>query len=836
MFFSLIMAFSLVASVAAYATMTPPADVTGATDVTTAPQTSEADESTSPEDTTATDTPPETSAPDTTVADETTAAPSTAELLAFRILTDSTAKSAYLEGESFDPTGYTLEVTYIDGTKAIIPSSEINYSPKGALSSSDKKITITYMDMSRTTSISVSAFKELKLSASKTEYLALDFFDPSTLTVKVVFDNNSEQEISYKDCSFSPSITDPLSSKTDEITLSYTYLGKTITGKLSIDVKPIVSIEIGGLEDTSFYECNYFAPPASMVVTAYYDAEKTISSVIEPQIPLAEELLVPDESGHATLTAIADGIEQSFTINVIAIKDISVDMGSTPLKYYYGEVFSPANIKVTAIYTDETTADISANVTYTYPDVIAHGSTITAVCAGHNIELPITLPVGSLLIVREPTKTEYLVGEKFNHAGLFLGLQYDDNSDNKILTSDLYTIPDVELEEGMEYVTANYYGATINIPIVVGNKTAYTSISITQVPTHLTYISGQTLNTEGLIVHAYIEGEENGIIIPIEDLIFSPSLDTLLTSDDEFFTIKFQIGVNKYLEATCPISVEEKVISNITVTKQPAKTEYKEGDKFDTTGMEVTIVYNDGTTAPVTNYSVPTTAFILTETGDEPVKVHIDITYGEYTCPVTVTVTPAEVDRITLAASPKKSTYYVGEIFDPDGLKIVLMYKDGTLSTIVPDGAYSFYPAGALTLDTKKVVVSFRGLEVNVPIMVIDPNAPETSTPPEDTDPIIPPITQPNPDDPDVTDAPDDPPTSSAGDETTAEPTGTSEITTLPSPDDTTNAPQNSGDTTTNQGSSGGSGSGLLIMWIVIIAIIVVALVVLIIYYKKNFT
>ncbi len=806
-FFALIMAFSLAASLVAFATVNPGENITEATDT-------------------------------TAVADDTTTsetAPPARELLTFKILASADAKKDYLEGESFDPTGYTLEVSYTDGSKAIVPSNEIVYSPAGALSSADQKITITYMDMSRTTPVSVSAFKELKVSASKTDYLALEFFDPSTLTVNIVFDDNSEKTIPFSDCSFSPALTSPLSSSTKSVELSYTYLGKTIKGTLDINVKPIVSIEISGLENTKFYECEYFAPPASMVVTAYYDAEKTISAIIEPEIPEAENLLAPGADGKATLTAVGDGVEQAFTIDVVALTKIDVDMGSTPTKYYYGEKFSPKAIKVTATYADETSRDISANVVYTYPEVIAHGSTITASVGTHEVALPVTLPVGTLLIVRQPTKTEYLAGEQFDKSGLFIGLQYNDGSDNKILTSDLYTIADTELLDGMEYVVAEYYGATVEIPVVVGNKTAYTSISITQIPTHLTYISGQTLNTEGLIVHAYMDGDSVGQLINIEDLIFSPSLDTLLTSADKSFTVKFKIGVDKYLEASCPISVEEKVISNITVTKQPLKTEYKEGDKFDNTGMEVSLVFNDGTTTPITNYTMSNTSFVLSENGENPVKLHLDITYGEYSCTVTVSVTPAKVNKLTLVASPIKSTYYVGEIFDPEGLKIIVMYDDDTLSAIVPDGAYTIYPAGALDTETKKVVVSFRGLEVNVPITVIDPNAPESS---ETEPPVIDPPTPDNSSE--VTTAPIVPPVSSETDEiTTSAPTDPSDITTLPTPDDhTTNEPD---DITTNGGTGGnGGGNGgnnmILIMWIVIIAIIVVALVVLIIYYKRNFT
>lgn len=47
-----------------------------------------------------------------------------------------------------------------------------------------------------------------------------------------------------------------------------------------------------------------------------------------------------------------------------------------------------------------------------------------------------------------------------------------------------------------------------------------------------------------------------------------------------------------------------KKVKRIEITTQPAKTEYMAGDKFDPKGMEVTAVYEDGTSEPITNYII----------------------------------------------------------------------------------------------------------------------------------------------------------------------------------------------------------------------------------------
>lgn len=47
-----------------------------------------------------------------------------------------------------------------------------------------------------------------------------------------------------------------------------------------------------------------------------------------------------------------------------------------------------------------------------------------------------------------------------------------------------------------------------------------------------------------------------------------------------------------------------KTVERIEITKQPTKTEYMAGDKFNPTGMVVTAVYEDGTSEPITNYII----------------------------------------------------------------------------------------------------------------------------------------------------------------------------------------------------------------------------------------
>lgn len=47
----------------------------------------------------------------------------------------------------------------------------------------------------------------------------------------------------------------------------------------------------------------------------------------------------------------------------------------------------------------------------------------------------------------------------------------------------------------------------------------------------------------------------------------------------------------------------QKVLTDIEITTEPTKKSYKEGEKFDKTGMKVIAKYSDGTTKEITNYT-----------------------------------------------------------------------------------------------------------------------------------------------------------------------------------------------------------------------------------------
>ena len=109
-----------------------------------------------------------------------------------------------------------------------------------------------------------------------------------------------------------------------------------------------------------------------------------------------------------------------------------------------------------------------------------------------------------------------------------------------------------------------------------------------------------------------------------------------------------QPGVDMLVFHELEVLKTVKTVKSIEITTPPTKTEYMAGDKFDPTGMVVTAVYKDGTSEPITNYSIfhgdkltKGQEYVTIQyddgSGNSDIKVRQTITVGAYEGPHTHT-------------------------------------------------------------------------------------------------------------------------------------------------------------------------------------------------------
>ncbi len=154
-----------------------------------------------------------------------------------------------------------------------------------------------------------------------------------------------------------------------------------------------------------------------------------------------------------------------------------------------------------------------------------------------------------------------------------------------------------------------------------------------------------------------------------------------------------------YAEATASKNVE-----SIAISGTPAKISYKVGEKFDPTGLTVTANYSDKTTEDVTaNVTWSFNPATITETTESVVAT---ATYEGKTAEEIFEL--KSLSSIAISGTPAKTSYKVGEKFDPAGLTVTATYSDNSTADITSTTTWDIDPA---TLSTEgQVTVTVRAV------------------------------------------------------------------------------------------------------------------------------
>ncbi len=180
---------------------------------------------------------------------------------------------------------------------------------------------------------------------------------------------------------------------------------------------------------------------------------------------------------------------------------------------------------------------------------------------------------------------------------------------------------------------------------------------------------------------------------------------------------KYSSGANTYNDSNIVYprgygltydSLIEKKITSVAVTSLPSKLNYFEGEELNTTGLELTVYYDDGTEEKVTDYTVGGFS------GDVGVNI-VTVTYGDFTVTFDVEVEEIRVTSISITALPYKLDYIEGEALDITGLEVTAYYNNGTeerVNEYTVDGYTS-------TKGIKTITVSYDGCTDTFAVTVV---------------------------------------------------------------------------------------------------------------------
>ena len=322
-------------------------------------------------------------------------------------------------------------------------------------------------------------------------------------------------------------------------------------------------------------------------------------------------------------------------------------------------------------------------------------------------------PTVTEIKVKTAPKTEYTEGDKFDPTGLVLTVKYDKGEDKEVAYGDAtkadFTFSpslDTALKTSDEKVTVTYAGKTADIKIEVEapvepEKPTVDKIAVKKVPAKTTYKAGETFDPNGLVLTVTMSDKTTKEVAygdeTAKDFAFNPTLDTALTEGMNKVTVTYagktaEIGIE--VKADTPVEPEKPTVEKVEIKANPAKIEYKEGDKFDPTGISLTVTMSDGTTkvvayGPETAKDFSFNPSLNTKLTTDTKKV--TVTYGGQSADIAVSVKadpsgdkkPVDPDKKPDTETPNKG----GAVQTGDNFNVTLMIGLVVLAGAVAGGA-----------------------------------------------------------------------------------------------------------------------------------------------------
>lgn len=186
------------------------------------------------------------------------------------------------------------------------------------------------------------------------------------------------------------------------------------------------------------------------------------------------------------------------------------------------------------------------------------------------------------------------------------------------------------------------------------------------------------------------------------------------------YNTTYEFDKNNYLVS---YYVATKTLESVTISGTPTQTTYEVGEAFNTAGLTVTAYYSDGSNKEITS---GITWNVTPETLTAGVtSVSVTATVDEVTSEAFIIngITVRALQSVTLEGFPTKTSYSVGEIFDPTGIKVMANYNTGDPEDVTAEATFN-YDHNTLTTNTTSMTVTatFGGMtsaEQNYTITVL---------------------------------------------------------------------------------------------------------------------
>ena len=258
-------------------------------------------------------------------------------------------------------------------------------------------------------------------------------------------------------------------------------------------------------------------------------------------------------------------------------------------------------------------------------------------------------PISRLQVNRNPTKTEYYVGDSPDITGLALGAIYENEYYRENIQNFTCRSPQVFTEVGTQDIVVEYTEngktVTINIPVNV-KKPIPVSVAISTYPNRMQYFEYDTLDLTGLKLNVtYNSGK---VVEKSEG--FSSEQTILENEGMQQIIVKYKED-DVILQVAFNVQVQKRVLTYILLKTYPTKVQYIVGEDLDITGLTIEAKYNNNT-SKVMNSGFEYTPKNLTKEGNQVITINYTENNVKTVLSFSVTVYPVVINS---------NVYEVGE-------------------------------------------------------------------------------------------------------------------------------------------------------------------------------
>jgi hypothetical protein len=327
--------------------------------------------------------------------------------------------------------------------------------------------------------------------------------------------------------------------------------------------------------------------------------------------------------------------------------------------------------------------------------------------------------LASITVTTLPTKTAYTLGEVFTSEGMDITAYYSDGT-NRIVHGWISSTPDMN-QTGSQTVTVTYaengVTKTTSFGINIATQAAtLSSISITTMPSKLTYVVGETFSATGMVVTATYS---NAASHTVSGSTSSPNMGSI---GSQSVTVTYsENGITRTASFNITLTEQVATLSSISILSPPTKITYKVGDTFSTAGMVVNASYSDSSSHSVGGWTVSSPNM-----GSSGVQ-GVTVTYFENgiikTTSFSITIAQiVSLSSVAITTQPSKMTYMVGEAFSTVGMVVTASYSDSSSRSV--SGWYTSSPnMGSAGTQSITVTYSENGVTQNTSFNITIANA-----------------------------------------------------------------------------------------------------------------